>query len=82
LNEHGQPIGEITNWEQIQFPFDPQLRGRADLAAEPVRRLLSSNGIMAREEYSCDVNGDLRVKVSAMPSGNTREYFIGQLTTS
>lgn len=78
LNELGQPIGEITNWEQIQFPFDPQLWGRADLNAVPVKPLVS-NGIVAREEYTCDANGDLRVKISAMPSGNSREYVIGQL---
>jgi molecular chaperone DnaK (HSP70) len=82
LNEQGQPIGEITNWEQIQFPFDPQLWGRADLAAEPVGPLSTTNGIVAREEYSCDANGDLRVRISAMPSGNAREYVIGQLATS
>ena len=82
LDKQGQPIGEITNWEQIQFPFDPQLWGRPDLAAEPVKPLNSSNGITAREEYWCDANGDLRVKISAMPSGNSREYLIGQLATN
>jgi molecular chaperone DnaK (HSP70) len=82
LDKQGQPIGEITNWEQIQFPFDPQLWGRPDLAAEPVKPLNSSNGITAREEYWCDANGDLRVKISAMPSGNSREYLIGQLAAN
>jgi molecular chaperone DnaK (HSP70) len=81
LNDQGQPIGEITNWEQIQFPFDPQLWNRPNLASEPVKPL-ASNGIVAREEYTCDANGDLRVKISSMPSGNSREYVIGQLATS
>jgi molecular chaperone DnaK (HSP70) len=81
LDKQGQPIGEITNWEQIQFPFDPQLWGRPDLASQPVKPLNGSNGITAREEYWCDANGDLRVKISAMPSGNSREYLIGQLAT-
>jgi molecular chaperone DnaK (HSP70) len=81
LDKEGQPIGEITNWEQIQFPFDPQLWGRPDLASQPVKPLNGLNGITAREEYWCDANGDLRVKISAMPSGNSREYLIGQLAT-
>jgi molecular chaperone DnaK (HSP70) len=81
LNEQGEPIGEITNWEQIQFPFDPQLWSCSDLTSQPVGPL-TSNGIVAREEYSCDANGDLRVKISAMPSGNWREFVIGQLATS
>jgi molecular chaperone DnaK (HSP70) len=82
LNEQGQPIGEITNWEQIQFPFDPQLWGRADLAAEPVKPLVNTNGLTIREEYSCDSNGNLRVKISESPSGHAREYQIGQLATA
>ena len=79
LDERGQPIGEITNWEQIQFPFDAQLWGRANLAVEPVMPLAATEGFLAREEYTCDAGGNLRVKIAAMPSGNAREFAIGQL---
>jgi molecular chaperone DnaK (HSP70) len=79
LNEDGQPVGEITNWEQIQFPFDPQLWGRADLAALPVEPLRNARGLTVREEYSCDSNGNLKVKISESPTGHAREYQIGQL---
>jgi molecular chaperone DnaK (HSP70) len=78
LSEEGQPIGEITNWEQIQFPFDPQLWGR-DLAGEPVRSIALPNGLTVREEYSCDSNGKLLVRISESPTGLEREYEIGQL---
>jgi len=54
LDQEGQPVGEITNWEQIQFPFDPQLWGHSDLAAEPVKPLANANDLMVREEYFCD----------------------------
>jgi len=80
LNEAGQPIGEITNWEQIQFPFDPQLWGR-DLKAEQVRPIAIPNGLVVREEYSCDSSGKLSVKISEAPTGHAREYQIGQLAT-
>ncbi len=80
LNEAGQPVGEITNWEQIQFPFDPQLWGR-DLASEPVVPLANANGLTVREEYSCDSNGKLCVRISEAPTGHAREYQIGQLAT-
>lgn len=79
LNQEGQPIGEITNWEQIQFAFDPQLWGRSDLAAEPVRSIPIPNGLTVREEYSCDSNGRLSVRISESPTGHEREYRIGQL---
>ena len=80
LDNGGQPIGEIINWKQIQFPFDPALWTRSDLAAEPVRPLPVPNGLTVREEYTCDAGGNLRVKISTAPYGNAREYSIGQLT--
>ena len=82
LDEKGQPVGEITNWEQIQFPFDAQLWGRTDLAAEPVKPMRSQDGLVAHEEYTCDAGGNLRVKISVLPSGNAREFVIGQLATN
>jgi actin-like ATPase involved in cell morphogenesis len=82
LDEHGQPIGEITNWEQIQFPFDQRLAQCADISAIPVEPMKAENGLLAHEEYTCDSNGNLRVKISALPSGNRREYVIGQLTSN
>ena len=81
LDESGQPIGEITNWEQIQFPFDPRLSDCADLSTIPVEPLTTENGLLAREEYTCDSSGNLRVKISALPSGNERAYVIGQLAS-
>jgi len=79
LGEDGQPTGEITNWEQIQFPFDPQLWGRPNLAMEPVKSIAIPNGLTVREEYSCDSNGNLKVKISEQPTGHACEYQIGQL---
>lgn len=82
LDQKGQPIGEITNWEQIQFPYDPQLWGQSNLDAEPVKPLPAREGMVAHEEYTCDPNGNLRVRISAEPYGNTREFSIGQLAAS
>ena len=82
LDEHGQPIGEITNWEQIQFPFDPHLADCAELSAIPVEPMNAENGSVACEEYTCDSNGNLRVTITALPAGNKREFAIGQLAAS
>jgi molecular chaperone DnaK (HSP70) len=82
LDERGQPIGEIANWEQIQFPFDPALWNCTDLAAEAIRPLTNPNGLTVREEYTCDASGNLKVKISTDPYGNAREYSIGQLANA
>ncbi|MGB8260486.1 MAG: Hsp70 family protein [Terracidiphilus sp.] len=76
LDERGQPTGEIVNWDQIQFPFDPWLQGRDDLAEVPVALLANPHGILIREEYTCDAGGALKVRISAEPSGFAREYSI------
>ena len=78
LDSEGQPIGEITNWDQIRFPFDPGLRSLTDLAAQPVAPLDSWHGVSVREEYTCDAGGNLRVKISADPAGYAREFSIAQ----
>jgi hypothetical protein len=78
LDNKGQPVGEITNWEQIQFPFDPQLERVQDLTSIPVQPMIPA-GLSAREVYTCDANGNIRVAISSQPAGRTREYAIGNL---
>jgi molecular chaperone DnaK (HSP70) len=77
LDKHGQPIGEIINWDQIRFPFDPQLQSQSDLAAQPIGPL-NRHDLRVREEYTCDASGNLRVKISADPAGYAREFSIAQ----
>jgi molecular chaperone DnaK (HSP70) len=78
LDEHGQPTGDIANWDQILFPFDAQLEGCADLAAVPVALLANPEGLRIREQYICDAGGSLRVRISAEPAGYAREFSIEQ----
>jgi molecular chaperone DnaK (HSP70) len=78
LDEHGQPKGEIANWDQILFPFDPQLQRHPDLASVPVGPLAHAGELKIREEYTCDSTGKVRVKIHAEPSGFVREFTIAQ----
>jgi molecular chaperone DnaK (HSP70) len=78
LDDHGQPKGEIANWDQILFPFDPQLRQHPNLAAVPVAKQADPGNLRVREEYTCDSTGSLRVKIHAEPPGYAREYTIAQ----
>ena len=78
LDEHGQPVGEIVNWDQIRFPFDPQLQSYPDLSAQPIAPL-HRHDLQVREEYTCDASGHLRVRISADPVGYAREFSIEQV---
>jgi molecular chaperone DnaK (HSP70) len=79
LDERGQPTGEISNWDQILFPFDPQLQNHSGLAEQPVKRLTEEYPLRIREEYTCDASGNLKVRISSEPTGYSNEYSIGQL---
>jgi molecular chaperone DnaK (HSP70) len=78
LDEHMQPKGEIANWDQILFPFDPQLQHHPDLASVPVAMLSNPGNVRICEEYTCDSTGSLRVKIYAEPAGYTRQFTISQ----
>jgi molecular chaperone DnaK (HSP70) len=78
LNHQGQPTGEIANWDQVQFPFDPQLRQCPDLGSIPVAPLANHNNLRIMERYACDSTGKLRVTITSEPPAYTREYSIGQ----
>jgi len=80
LDEHMQPKGEIANWDQILFPFDPQLQHVANLTSIPVALMSNPGNLRIREEYTCDSAGSLRVKIHAEPAGYAREFTIGQST--
>ena len=77
LDERGQPLGEIVNWEQIRFPFDPRLQTTPDLSACPVQRLPGHPNLTIREKYTCDSGGNLHVNISAEPTGYTRHFVLG-----
>jgi molecular chaperone DnaK (HSP70) len=82
LNPHGQPTGEITNWDEILFPFDRHLQQEAELAGKLVSRFDAPQSFLVCEEYSCDASGNLRVTISTESTGYVREYSIGSWSVS
>jgi molecular chaperone DnaK (HSP70) len=82
LNPHGQPTGEITNWDEILFPFDRELQQEDQLSGKPVSRLDAPQKFLVREDYSCDASGNLRVTISTESTGYVREYSIGSWSGS
>ena len=78
LDENGQPTGEITNWDQILFPFDPVLQTGQSIESIPVQMLFNPRGLSIREQYTCDAAGNVRACITAAPSGYSREFSIAQ----
>jgi molecular chaperone DnaK (HSP70) len=82
LNPLGQPTGEITNWDEILFPFDSHLQQESEFTGQPVSRFDAPQSFLVREEYSCDASGNLRVTISTESTGYVREYSIGSWSVS
>jgi hypothetical protein len=78
LSEQGQPTGDITLWDEIRFPFDPELRECADLQAVAVRRSQHAAGQQIEEAYSCDAGGSLAVTITNHSGGYERRFTLGR----
>ena len=78
LGANNQPEGEISNWDEIRVAFDPRLRDSADLTDQPVRRYAPSQELLIEEEYSCDANGDVQVRIRDKITQQTNEYRLGR----
>jgi len=78
LGADHQPQGEINNWDEIRVAFDPALRDSQSLADEPVRRRAPQQEQWIQEEYTCDVSGDVKVKISDTLTQEANEYRLGR----
>ena len=78
IGEDGQPTGDLTLWDDIQFPFDPDLRGTEDLMLVDVSRNGEGAGCEVEEEYSCDANGIVKVTIWNRSAGYRGEYTLGR----
>ena len=77
LDEHNQPRGEISNWDEIRVAFDPKLRDAAELRDQPVNRVVAEEGRLVEEVYSCDSNGNLKVAIAEKTTGYAKECRLG-----
>ena len=77
LNLQGQPQGDIATWDEIHFPFDPQLQHGSDtVAGSDLRRVPIERGYhfqnVIEETYSCDALGLLEVEIADLTTGYRR----------
>ena len=78
LGANNQPHGEINNWDEIRVPFDPSLGNSLELADQPVRRYTPAQERWIQEEYTCDANGDVKVKIRDTATEQENEHRLGR----
>jgi len=82
IGEDGQPSGDLTLWDDIQFPFDPALHDAGDLTLVDVSRGGEGAGCEVEEEYSCDAGGIVKVTIRNRSAAYRREYTLGRWSNS
>jgi molecular chaperone DnaK (HSP70) len=75
LDDKGQPCGDVTVWDDIQFPFDPALR---DVESAPVMHSDAARSQEIEEKYSVDASGTVTIAISNLTAGYQRVYRLGR----
>ena len=75
LGGDGQPSGDVTVWDEIQFPFDPALR---EANGVPVVHSDAAPSQQIEEKYSSDASGAVTVTISNKTAGYERQYRLGR----
>jgi molecular chaperone DnaK (HSP70) len=78
LGANNQPHGEINNWDEIRVAFDPSLGNSSELADQPVQRYTPAQERWIQEEYTCDANGDVKVKIRDTVTEQENEHRLGR----
>jgi molecular chaperone DnaK (HSP70) len=75
IDGDGHPTGDITPWDELYFPFDPELRNEAQLETIAVKRTAPGEQLI-EELYSCDENGIIEVSIIDHTNRYQRTYRI------
>jgi molecular chaperone DnaK (HSP70) len=78
LAQDGRPVGEIADWDDIRFPFDPDLQERRDLTAVSVNRAPFASDYVVEETYTCDSSGNLAVAIANKSTGFEKRFQLGR----
>jgi molecular chaperone DnaK (HSP70) len=72
----GRPDGDVTPYDPVLFPFDPDLRDEEDLSQQPVGRW--EYGPDVEECYVVAPSGAVEVIITAQPTGLSRTYQLAR----
>ncbi|HYO83527.1 MAG TPA: Hsp70 family protein [Bryobacteraceae bacterium] len=76
--DDNQPDGDITMWDDIRFPFAPDLAGIENLDGIPVERTPEFESQTVEESYSVDATGLVEVRIGNLVSHYSRTYRLGR----
>ncbi len=74
----GMPTGEISLWDEIRFPYDPELAQSDQFDSEPVSRSATDTAQLIEEVYECQASGSVSVTITNQTAGYSRTYPLGR----
>ena len=77
LDARGVPIGDITAYGDVLFPFDPGLRGEGTELSRVAVRRMSREGPLIQEKYSVTEHGLVKVTITDLDTGFERAFHMG-----
>lgn len=72
----GRPDGDVTPYQPVLFPFDPDLRVDKNLARQPVTRWNEAPDV--EERYVITSRGAVEVSLTTQPDGFTRRFRLAR----
>ncbi len=79
LTEDGQPAGDLTPWDEIAFPVEPELRAGTKPGTVAVARTDEVSGQVIEECYYCDSHGMIEVSIADRTTDYKEKYRLRQL---
>lgn len=75
LGPAGEPAGDVTPWEDVRFPYAPELAAAECLENVPIARLSSDSDVV--ETYVHHLDGTIAVNIENRTHGYQRSYTLG-----
>ncbi len=78
LDDENQPLGDLTPWGNVLFPYDPALRNNPELEryCPEMNHALVAQEIVETYEYGA--TGVIKVHIENRTSGYSRSYVLGE----
>ena len=76
LRDRSEPAGDILAWEEILFPYAPDLMTHRNLKTVRIERDPNVFAHMIEEVYRCDAQGMVEVTIANQTTGHARTFRV------
>jgi len=78
LGPGGEPQGDITPWQEVVFPYDPELKDRKKLSGLKVEKRQDLSGQDIVETYLYDRGGAIELEIENRTAGYGKKFTLNR----